>query len=288
VLILGSLPAVAATPVKVRDRKGVDEVQPAASDGYLVWSQGRRSYLRLDDDPRVRLNPQGTFSRAATIDATTVVYQEVQNSQSNLQMYDALTGTRSAPPDGVNTGAWEAEPSLSGDWLLYTRFGPRHNRVILFDLATKEQRVLANLRQRTHYLVSDQVAGDWATWESCDFGDGNYSNCQVHRYRISTDHGRKIPNPQRQQYAAGITSDGTAYFISTGGPDAWSCGNGATLVRQSVGGSRKVIATLPDGIDSLNTFAVQESDGSVTWLFERLRCRRGSSGIYAIEDADTA
>ncbi|MDP9184074.1 MAG: hypothetical protein M3O29_00205, partial [Actinomycetota bacterium] len=73
-----------------------------------------------------------------------------------------------------------------------------------------------------------------------------------------------------------------------GGPDAWSCGDGATLVRQSIGGSRTVIATLPDGIDSFNTFAFEESDGSVTLLFERLRCTTGGTGIYKVENADTA
>jgi hypothetical protein len=45
---------------------------------------------------------------------------------------------------------------------------------------------------------------------------------------------------------------------------------------------------LPDGIDSLNTFAVEESDGSVTWLFERTRCSNAGSGIYEIKNADTA
>ncbi len=288
VLILGMVPASAAgTPVKVFDKKDINEAQPAMSDGFLVWWQGRATYVKPDGEPRVRINPVGTQSFVATIDGTTVVYQSIANDQARLQMYDAVTGARSSPPEGVNTPAFEADPSLSGDWLLFTRVGPRRARVILFNLDTLEQRVLENLATRSHYLTADQVNGDWATFESCDFDKGTYSNCQAHRYQISTDLVARIPNPDRQQYAAGITDDGTAYLVSTVGSDVWNCGAGAELVRQPVSGSREVIATLPEGFDSFNTFAFEGSDGSVTLLFDRIRCNNGASGIYQVEDANT-
>lgn len=288
VLILGMVPASAAgTPEKVFDKKDINEAQPAMSDDFLVWWQGRATYVKPDDGPRVRINPVGTLSLVATIDDTTVVYQSIENDQVSLKMYDAVTGARSSPPQGVNTSAFEADPSLSGDWLLFTRVGPRRARVILFNLDTQEQRVLENLATRSHYLTADQVNGDWATFESCDLDQGTYANCQAHRYQISADQAARIPNPDRQQYAAGITDDGTAYLVSTVGSDVWNCGAGAALVRQPVSGSREVIATLPEGFDSFNTFAFEGSDGSVTLLFDRVRCSDGSSGIYEVEDANT-
>jgi hypothetical protein len=288
-MLLGANPASAvATPEKVRDRKGVNELQPAMSEDGFVWSQGDNSFVKPEHDPRVRLNLAGSSSFFAAIDDSTVVYNVFENDQASLEMYDLRTGERSSPPAGVNTNRFEEEPSLSGDWLLFTRLGPRRTLVVLFNLDTSEQRVLENLRAKTHYVVSDQVNGDWATFETCDNDRGSLSDCQAYRYRISTREQAKIPNPGRQQYAAGITKDGTAYLISTGESDHWQCGAGATLVRQPVSGSRHVVATLPTGIDSFNTFAFEESDGSVTVLFDRIHCRNGSSGIYEVENADTA
>lgn len=288
-VLFGASPAAAAaTPEKVRDRKGVNELQPQMSEDGFVWSQGDNSFVKPEHDPRVRLNLAGSSSFFAAIDDTTVVYNVFKNRQANLVMYDLRTGERSSPPAGVNSNRFEEEPSLSGDWLLFTRLGPRRNKVVLFNLDTSEQRILESLRSKTHYLASDQVNGDWATYESCDSDRGTLSNCQAYRYRISTRDLAKIPNPDRQQYAAGITKDGTAYLLSTGESDHWECGAGATLVRQPVGGSRQVVATLPTGIDSFNAFAFEESDGSVTVLFDRIHCGNGASGIYEVEDADTA
>ena len=287
IVCAGVAPAHAATPDVVRDRSDANELQPAASGDYLVWSQGRSSYVKHEDDPRVRLNASGTRSFNATIDGTTVVYQSIGDRGSRLRVYDALSGERSRITRGVNTPAFETEPSLSGDWLLFTRVGPSRAKVVLFDLVAGTQRILADLTTRHHYLISDQVNDDWATWESCDYADGRYSNCQVHRYRISTQHAAVIPNTGRQQYAAGVDSDGTVYLVSTGGTNRWTCGERTKLVRQPRDGARKVIATLPDGVDSFNTFAFEETDGSVDLLFERLRCADGASGIYEVEDADT-
>jgi hypothetical protein len=280
--------AAVATPVKVRDRNGVNELQPSMSEDGFVWAQGAKSFVKPENDPKVRLNPAGTASFFPAIDDSTVVYNVFKNDDSNLKMYDTETGERSSPPDGVNTNRFEEEQSVSGDWLLFTRVGHRRLRVVLFNLDTGEQRILENLRNKTHYLVTDQVNGDWATYEQCDADRDTLSNCQVYRYRISTRDVARMPNPDRQQYAGGVTKDGTVYLVSTGGSDQWECGAGATLVRQPVSGSRQVIATLPDGIDTFNTFAFEESDGSVSLLFDRIECNTGASGIYEVEDADTA
>ena len=288
-MLAGANPAAAAaTPVKVRDLKGVNELQPAMSEDGFVWAQGVKTFVKPEHDPKVRLNPPGTASFFVAIDDSTVVYNVFKDDDSNLKMYDLETGERSSPPDGVNTNRFEEEQSLSGDWLLFIRKGDRRLRVVLFNLDTGEQRILENLRQKNHYLVTDQVNGDWATYETCASDGESLWDCQVYRYQISTRDVARMPNPDRQQYAGGVTKDGTVYLVSTGESDHWECGAGATLVRQPVDGSRQAIATLPDGIDTFNTFAFEESDGSVSVLFDRIDCNTGASGIYKVEDADTA
>jgi hypothetical protein len=48
-----------------------------------------------------------------------------------------------------------------------------------------------------------------------------------------------------------------------------------------------VIHRFPDGVDGLAGFAFEESSDSVSYFVQRLRCRRGSGGIYVLRDADT-
>jgi hypothetical protein len=292
--------AAAATVEPVLDRKGVAEVDPAASQGYLAWGQFDRhaynTFVKPDGSPKIRMNPAGTRSFAVGIDGTTAVFDMYRRHDVDLKMFDVLTQTRSAPVAGVNTDANEYEPALSGDWLFFTRDTaptkpPRlaRTRAVLFNTTTSEQRVLANLRLRTHYLFTNQVNGDWATFETCDLRHGEFSDCQVWLYRISTDTLTQVPNPNRQQYSSAVTSDGTLYFVRSGNGDHWVCGKNVQFIRLPDGGSEVVIATLPLGRDVFSSFALEEGDSSTTLLFERDRCSNPfQAGIYEIANADTA
>ena len=55
-----------------------------------------------------------------------------------------------------------------------------------------------------------------------------------------------------------------------------------------LGGEGEVIHRFPEGVDGLAGFAFEESYDSVSYFVQRLRCRRGSGGIYVLRDADTA
>jgi hypothetical protein len=135
------------------------------------------------------------------------------------------------------------------------------------------------------------VNGDWATYESCTFHRFEYSNCQVFRYQISTETLVQVESAgsiPRQQYAAAVSGDGTIYMVRTRTRDHWECGNHTKLIRYPVGGPAVVIARLPTGWDSIQTFAFDETDGSTTMYFDQVNCRNGRSGIYRITDADTA
>jgi hypothetical protein len=249
-----------------------------------------------DGGSPVRIDPAGVQSAMAAIDGTTIVYGEYKGRDDDLRFFDAVTQTRSPAPAGVNTRYAEYEATLSGDWLLFTRSNVNRpsirnawRKVVLFNVSTSASIVLQKAPYRSTWLVSDQVNGDWATFESCGLDRRfEYSDCQVFRYQISTDELVKIPNPGVQQSSASVSGDGTIYLERIRNRDHWKCGSRARLVRYPVGGPGVVIAELPDGIDSFNTFALDEADGSTTMYLDRVRCGRSRSGIYRIPNADTA
>lgn len=300
--------ASAAPPERLLNEPGVDEVDPSASDGYLVWTADTEarpfryhSYVMADGGAPVRINPAGTQSPAVSIDGDTIVYQEDTNDpfDEDLWFFDPVTETRAAPPHGVNTPKSEYEPSLSGNWLLFTRdngnrvpLSEAWVKVVLFDLSTGTHTVLKTLPRPyvSNSLISGQVNGNWATFESCRvrFDGAEYSNCQVFLYDISAGGDAvKIANPGVQQYAGSVSSDGTVYLVRTRNRDHYVCGSNTKLVRVPVGGPGVVIASLPDGKDSYSTFALDETDGSTTLYFDRFPCRTNVGGIFRIQDADT-
>jgi hypothetical protein len=305
-LVFVSIAAIAgaATSEKVLNEPGVDEVDPSASDGYLVWTADRQarpfryhSYVMADGGAPVRINPAGTQSPAVSIDGDTIVYQEdtYDPGDEDLWFFDPVTETRTAPPDGVNTSKFEYEPTLSGDRLLFTRTNANRVpledawvKVVLFDLSAGTGTVLKTLPYLPHSLSSGQVNGDWATFESCRVEGWEYSNCQVFLYDITAGGDAvRVANPGVQQYAGAVSSDGTVYLVRTRNRDHYVCGSHTKLVRVPVGGQGVVIANLPDGKDSYSTFALDEPGGSTTLYFDRFPCRTNVGGIYQIQDADT-
>lgn len=249
-----------------------------------------------DGGDRVRVNPPDTFSLAGAIDGTTVAYQEIRRRDSDIRFYDAMTQAYSDPPDGINSRNWEEDPALSGDWLLFIRSNinrvPRSDawlRVLLVNLDTDERRRLLDTPYRQRYVATDQVNGDWATYETCRTPGGSFTQCNVYLYRISTETTTTVADTGQQEYAGGVTSDGTVYLVRSGNAQEWLCGKNAKIVRVPFGESPgDPIAALPDDVDALNSFAFEEMDDSVTYDFARLRCRTGAEGIYQITDADTA
>jgi hypothetical protein len=295
--------ASAATPLEVvRDEKGVDEQRPSRSDGYTVWDAldldtfRQHSWVMADGGGTVRINPVGTQSDAAAIDGTTVAYVEGMRGESrDIRFYDVVTQDRWDPPEGVNTDAHEGAPALFGDWLVFRRTNTNlvpdtdaFVRLLLVNLDTLERRRLVDAMDRNRYVTPDQINGDWLTYESCRTEGFRYSNCQQFLYEISTGSRTVLPNPGLQQYAGGVTSDGTVYLVRSGSSTHWRCGKNARIVRVPLGGEGEVIHRFADGVDALAGFAFEESDDSVSYFVERLPCGRGSGGIYVLRNADTA
>ena len=300
-VVLSATAAFGGTPTIVLDEPKVDEFAPSASASYLGWSQNSLarprhydSFAKPTDGARVRMNAEGTNGYTTALDGTTALFQQVRHGHSDLKMFDLGTKTRSDPPGGVNTLFWEMEPSLSGEHLLFTRTNfrqvPRRRdsvRVILFDTTAGTGTVLADADPRGHFLVSNQVNGDYATWESCGKDSGQFVNCNVFRYRISTDTTVKIPNPDKQQFGSSVSADGTLYFERAGRSDHWECGHNATLYRYPVGGPAVAIAEFAEGKDLFTTFSFLEEDLSTTLYLDRVTCRTGLEGLYSVSNADT-
>jgi hypothetical protein len=294
--------AQAGTTEVVLNQPGINEHNSSVADGYLVWTANTEarpsredSYVMAAGGPAVRINPAGTHSHGAAIDGTTIVYEEATREGTDLWFFDAVTQLRAPVPDGVNTPKVEYRPSLSGDWLLFTRSNINRARVrdawykvVLYNVVDDTRIVLVRRPWRRSFVASDQVNGDWATFESCGFRRGRYFDCQVFRYQISTEELVQLSNPGVQQYAGGVSSDGTVYLVRTRSRNRWRCGHHTTLVRMPVGGPKIAVAVLPDGRDALTTFAFDEMDGSTTMYFDRINCRNGNSGIFRIPDAYTA
>ena len=308
-LLLMSIAAVAGavTPEKVLNEPGVDEVMPSVSGGYLVWTadsdkhpQRYNSYVMAEGGTPVRLNRRHTQGPGASIDGDTVVYQEDTSAPADedLWFFDPVTRTRTAPPRSVNTPKFEFRPSLSGDWLLFTRTNanlvPLENawvKVVLYDLSTGEHRALKTMHRPylSSYLSSEQVNGNWASFESCRQRDDKFFNCQVYLYDIGTGGDSvRVANPGVQQYGGSVSADGTVYLMRNRSRDHFVCGNSTALVRVPLTGSGVVIWRLPEGMNAYNSFAQDDAGGSTTVYFDPFPCRTDVGGIYRIENADAS
>lgn len=290
--------ALAAIPEPLFTSKAKDEYGPTASSSYLVWTRGLvgrfghyNTYAKRAGQPRIRLNEPRSASYGAAVYGSTVLYEQTpRNQDGDLKLYHLGAGTRTNPGPGVNTKHDEDQPGISGNYLFFTRrnFDQNTGALILYDRTTETSRVLATARPRHHYLISNQVNGDWAVWEKCKFdSSGGYSNCNVFRYRISTKQTVRLPNPGKQQYGSAVTSDGTVYFVVGGRSDYWHCGTNAKLVRYPIGGPRTVIASLPNGKDAFSMFAFEEGASAVTLYFDRTNCRLDQD-IYKLSNAESA
>lgn len=251
----------------------------SSGDAFLAWTLYDRhavphALFRVNADPRLQLNRSGV-GWAWSIDAltTTAAYQQDRNGNSDLRLYDWLTGVRTNPGAGVNTTRWEYEPAVSGNWLVFARLNraaaPDVRRIVLYNLATKQPTLLAVFRGSGAIgtLQSPEINGDWVTWTSMS---DRYRRSSVHRYQISTGHALRIPHPAgKLDYMSAIGPDGTVYFLRSRG----GCGNHVTIDSYTTGGVLTRMGAMiagRDGGDEL--FGAHQPDGSTSLYFDSYRC----------------
>jgi hypothetical protein len=262
------------------------ERSPAADATHLAWSQYPRRgpgfvslYMQEAGGPRIRVNRPRTHGWSGGFVGSSFVYQQAFSRQSNLVLYDVVTGTRSAPPPGVNTLAWEWGPTMTATHLFFGRvlINQGLDRVLLRDLGTGSTAMLDQIRFRNGSVWLGQASGNYAVWHRCV---NRTRRCNVHVRDIAAGTTTMVPSPARHQYSPSVTSDGTVYFIRSG----QGCGNKVQIVRRPLGGPSKVIAAVGVGRDVQATSALENANGTTTVHFDRIRCATGAWDVFRVVD----
>ncbi len=285
-VVVTALSALAATPVEVVATKAT-ELQPAASTDYVAWAvetrSGQNVYAKQTGQSRFRVNPTGTSGAVGGIDGTTLIYQEYGRT-SDIFFFDLTTKARTNAGAPINTRQWEYWPSVSGDWVLFGRlFRDNRRRVILYNTATDETRVLDETSGSRRYLNPGQVSGNFVAWEKTILsGTGSLTSCDVFLYDIANTTSTTIPNSnQKCQYAASVNPSGTVYYARSG----FGCGKSVTLDKYPIGGPSTSLVSLRAGVDLTDSYALDNGDGTTDVFFDPGSCRTGNLDIKKVTDS---
>jgi hypothetical protein len=288
----------ASTPIPVKTTRH-NEVSPSAGGDWVVWSRSRERGVSPFDlfaqhaaDPAFRVNRKGTQAYGGGIDGTRLIYQLIRGqyaTASDLRLFDLQTRRLTTLPPGVNTKNWECCGTISGDWILFSRgrvYGAGRQLVLLRNLVTGEQRLLASLRNKNGLLSAGQISGSYAVWVRCD----PYPYCVVYRYDLATSSATALPTESgKVAYSPSVNRYGTVYFIrSTRG-----CGRSVELIKQPLVGLPEVLAALPKGRDVDVTYAStlppEPPAGPTTQIYyDTVICRRQTWDIYRVDDVVVA
>jgi hypothetical protein len=288
--------AMAAAPITVKTSKR-NETAPAAGGDWFAWSKSRANSASPSDvwaqhlsEPAFKVNPPNTQAYTGGIGGTRLVYQLLIRGGaggSDLRLYD-LVGRRHVPlPAGVNTTRWECCPTISDEWLLFSRgvaFGRALQQVILRNLVTGEERVLDRLVNRNGLLSAGQISGNYAVWAKCN----PYPRCQIMRYDVGAATATRLVVPSgKVVYSPSVTTLGTTYY----GRSNVGCGKAAELVKEPLVGFPEVLVKLPPGQDLDVTSAIvevgQPADVTISKVYyDRIVCKRRAWDIFAVTDVD--
>jgi hypothetical protein len=267
------------------------EVEPSPGDAYFAWAQASPSRPNQynvwfapvvggapDVSARIRVNPAGAVAFAGDVDGTTLVYAQRprQAAPGSVRFYDVATQAPLDTPPGINTRRGrEAGPKLSGNWLLFARYGRSGQTIFLYDL-TRERKTRVDRLPYPGHLQTGAVAGNWAAWTRCR----RWAHCHTFRYDIAADRTLRVPNPRdRSQYAASVTEDGAVYYAES---RSILCGDDLAIWRDANprAAGRARLLDFRSGRDVAVTSPVVNGDGSVTVYYDRYVCRTGAADIY--------
>jgi hypothetical protein len=286
-LALAGTAGAALTPIAVKSSRA-DESTPAAEGQWFSWTQwshGRSNfnvYVRRGSGRAIKVNSAGTRGDGGGFDGVTFVYaQHKGNIAGDIHKFNLKTHRRSSFPRKVSTRWHEYHPTISGGWVLFTRYystAPPKTKVLLYNLHTRALRTLGSESGKSHRVYSGQVNGDYAVW-----GRVRPLGSDVYLYRISTKTTAKIPRPVHDQYNPSVATDGTIYYFRSGN----ACGAQAKLVRYPVGSPATVLYSFPAGIDGGYQYVQERADGSLHTFYGRVNCRNFRWDIYKVIDSHT-
>lgn len=274
----------AGTPVKVVDTAAY-EFGSAAGGDWVAWSRGPGSGGDHD------LSVKQTGQPADVIEAGRS--QQVGNIElggphgdilvfdigpgagdRDIRFYDLGSGNVTGPPAGINSDRDDELPSISGNYLLFSR-GPAQaffaKQVYLYDFTTTDLTLIASA-PTGGTATSDSIRGNFASYTLCP----STGKCNVFRYRISTGGRTRMPNPDRATYWSSVLADGTVYFVQ-GSPTR--CGRQTKIMRFRNGAVTN-LHLFTNGIEIADLDAVDDGI-EPTVYFTRIRCN-GLPGIWKI------
>jgi hypothetical protein len=282
-LVLAPLPGAAISPTSVVATKRL-EIGASSNADWLAWTQDVKDHpadrlIRIlsSSGPGQTLTGPGQFF-AGTVDPTgsQLAYQRVRDRHSDVHLWDLQTESEIALPDGMNTGAYEWGPSVSGGSYAFIRRSVGQFRVYLVtDLATGDKVLVDFIWRYDGAIVSStNLQGNWLVYSKCIERRG----CNVYRYDIASDVVLKVPNPdQRYEYAPSVDLSGTVYFAKSG----VSCGSAVHLMKWTGSGDPTVVWAYGKGRDTGATSVYDDGAGTVTLYSDLQNCRVGSSDIIA-------
>jgi hypothetical protein len=267
------------------------EQAPAASVNWFAWTRrplahpGRSTVfaepMPVNDTDKFRVNPVGTNAWTGGIDGDTLVYQRVNNNQSNIRLFDLVQKTDDGAA-AANTRQWEWHPTISTDsngdqWILFGRqnVGTGVQKVVAVNLTNPTTRTLGQVDRFRHAAIPGQVNGDWATWTLCK------PRCNVRFIDLSDPSSDPVavprPSSVTHQYASSVTTGGTVYFVRSGD----RCGKAVRIVRYDTVNGRVQVSSLPDGRDIFFSYISDEAGGNHVY-YDRVICSNGRWNIYNI------
>jgi len=189
------------------------------------------------------------------------------------------TQTKSQP-DGVNTGTWQYEPSLSGEWVLFGRTTAHKYSILLHDTSTAQTIKLASHRRRGAFLDPGQVMSTLAgSWASYSIFNKSTRVSNTYRHDIVGGTTEKIPRPAgRGQYSSSIAPNGTLFYVRS----KLGCGKHVVIRENVPGGADTPLVSLPAGYDVFHTFVVDEGGGEFTLYYDQASCSSNRSDVYSI------
>ena len=282
-VLLGVTPASAA-PIRVVDTKTNAEYTGSVADGWEAWTSrpvnrpkaNSHGYVRPTGGSSTRIPYPGRVGTGNIVTdgpyAGNVVFHAVVSGNAGIHFYDLTGGTTSNPPKGVNTVKDEYSPSVSGDYMAFTRVTDT-SALILYRFSTHKAKTIA------HTGYDPQVNGDYLAYGTC-----NRAACWVVRYQIST--GNKVRMPQqgsrsRLLYPFGaVANDGTTYWIE--GSRRY-CGRHTTIFAKS-GSTVTTVWTANAGIE-INYPEVDTLGGNPTLVYSLAKCPYSTNrfGVYRVD-----
>jgi hypothetical protein len=279
-----ALPALAASPIKVRDAARIKEWGGSAIDGWSAWEANTEAHPAVF---KVSVRPDGGSVQRIPMSGTTrvgdlitsgpragqIVFQASDLRKGDIRFYDPVGDTVHRAPKGINTNAREEFPEAEGDYLVFDRTARAGWKTILYRFGTKTSTIIGR-RMR-----AGQLNGDYAALWSC-----TKTTCDVRRYRISTARFIKVPGapPGTANYWPAVMGDGTLYYVR----GSFSrCGRGTKILSFSHATGVTTIAKLPNGTD-LAAMEARTVGGVDQLLVTEITCGPSGSitdtGIYAV------